>query len=62
MSKLHPLAEKAEANEEFARQFGRRSSKATRRKERHERVVARETAWLRSVGVENPDLLEVPVA
>lgn len=60
MRKQHPLTEKREKNEENAGRFGRRTTKASRRAARRERMLVRETAWLTSVGVD-PAEAGVPV-
>lgn len=61
MQKRDPRREKREANARFALKYGRRRKKSLRRKLRRQRTIARETAWLISVGVD-PTESEAPVA
>ena len=61
MRKLNPRAEKRAVNEAFALRFIREKKKGSRRKLRHERVVARETAVLIALGVD-PTESKAPVA
>lgn len=58
---MRPSRVKAEMNEAFADRFGRAKKKSVRRKERRARTIARETAWLLSVGIDPSDS-EAPVA
>jgi hypothetical protein len=59
--KLHPRRVKIESNAAFALKFGRAKKKSARRKARRARTIARETAWLLSVGID-PTESEAPVA
>jgi hypothetical protein len=61
VQKLRPRREKIELNAAFAAKFGRAKKKSARRKLRRQRVIARNTAWLLSVGVD-PKESEAPVA
>jgi hypothetical protein len=59
--KLDPRAEKTASNEAFADRFGKKKTKSIKRKERHARVIVRETEFLVSLGVD-PKESEAPVA
>jgi hypothetical protein len=61
LRKLNPRAEKTVSNEAFADRFGKKKTKSIKRKERHARVVVRETAYLVALGVD-PKESEAPVA
>jgi hypothetical protein len=61
LRKLNPRREKGLLNEAFADRFGKKKTKSIRRKERHARVLVRETAYLVSLGVD-PKESEAPVA
>lgn len=60
MRKLNPRALKIASNEAFALKYARTKKKGSRRKTRRERTLARELAWLLSVGVD-PKESEAPV-
>ena len=61
MRKLNPRAEKTLTNADFADRFGKKKTKSIKRKERHARVIARETEILVGLGI-NPTESDAPIA
>lgn len=61
MRKLNPRAEKIVSNEAFADRYGKKKTKSIKRKERHARVIVRETVILVGLGID-PKESEAPVA